>query len=188
MSAVQSLAHRWSRAQYDRAVEAGVFDTGPAVELLDGEVVDASPQSSRHARTVRWLRNHLARRLELGEWLVGGQEPVALGDFSEPEPDVWLARRAEVSPLAHPPASALALVVEVAHTSYATDSQTKLPLYAQASVPEVWLVDLGDDVVERHTGPRSGRYSRCEIYRPGQCLHVGGVPVEVADLIDPDTT
>jgi Uma2 family endonuclease len=52
------------------------------------------------------------------------------------------------------------LVVEVAHTSLAYDRETKLLLYAGASIPEAWLVDLTTDAIEAYSEPGPGGYGK----------------------------
>lgn len=52
------------------------------------------------------------------------------------------------------------LVVEVACTSLAYDRETKLPLYAEAGIPEAWLVDLTTDAIEVYSEPGPGGYGR----------------------------
>lgn len=55
----------------------------------------------------------------------------------------------------HPHAADVLLVIEVADTSLDHDRDIKLPLYARAGIPEVWLVDLTGDriAVQRDAGP-----------------------------------
>jgi len=80
-------------------------------------------------------------------WDVRGQMPLALGDDSEPEPDVAVVAG---SPRdyrdAHP--TTAALIVEVADASVAYDRKRKAPLYARAGIPEFWLLVLSEEKLE----------------------------------------
>jgi Uma2 family endonuclease len=51
------------------------------------------------------------------------------------------------------------LVVEVSDTSLDKDRGVKTAPYATAAIPEFWLVNLPDRVVEVHRQPSAGRYS-----------------------------
>jgi Uma2 family endonuclease len=80
--------------------------------------------------------------------VVSVQNPLVLGEQGENYPDRALYReevRGRVP-------EARDAVVEVADTSVSYDRNIKLPLYANAGVPEAWLVDLHAGVVEVHSG------------------------------------
>jgi len=78
--------------------------------------------------------------------------PLALGDDSEPEPDVAVVAG---SPRdyrdAHP--TTAALIVEVADASVAYDRKRKAPLYARAGIPEFWLLVLSEEKLEVYRDP-----------------------------------
>lgn len=107
-------------------VETGALD-GLRVELLDGLLVDMSPQGERHARVIQRLMRLFAGRLDL----LRVQMPLSLADGWAPEPDVALAEAHE-DPDRHP--STALLVVEVAVTSPALNS-SKAALYERAGIP-----------------------------------------------------
>jgi len=91
--------------------------------------------------------------------IVSIQNPLGLGDYNEPQPDVALLRfRPDNYASAHPTPEDVLLVLEVADSSLAHDRRTKLPLYAAAGIPESWLLDLEGEALERHTEPSGGRY------------------------------
>ena len=138
---------RWTRAEYDRLVELGVFE-GERLELLDGLLAVRESQGSRHSAGIR--RVVAALRRALGEaWQIDSQLPIALDDDSEPEPDVSVVPRDAVAYRdAHP--SRPALIVEVAESSYRVDHGYKASLYARAGVPEYWIIDVVRETVEVH--------------------------------------
>ena len=78
--------YRFTREEYHRMGEAGLFE-GKRVELLDGEIITMSPQSSAHAATVAHALQVLMYALPR-ELVVRGQHPIVLNDESEPEPDI----------------------------------------------------------------------------------------------------
>jgi hypothetical protein len=142
---------RWTRVEYDRLIDQGIFQARERLELLAGQLVVREPQGDLHSLTVELV--HEALRAAFGpEWRVRTQLPVALDDDSEPEPDVSVAegplhRGAEAKP------ARLALIVEVAASSLMLDRQEKGSLYARARVADYWIVNLADRVLEVYRDP-----------------------------------
>jgi Uma2 family endonuclease len=183
---------RWRRVEYDRLVELGLFD-GERLELLDGLLVVREPQKSYHAATVA----HVGHVLELAfgpGWHARLHSPIALDDVSEPEPDVAIVAGTRMDYFnAHP--STAALIVEVADSSLRTDRRFKAGLYARARLPEYWIVNLVDAVLEVHRDPQPASaaeygavYGAVERLRPPATVTPLGAPaacVVVADLLPP---
>jgi Uma2 family endonuclease len=144
--------------RFERMVEAGVFDPGERVELIEGELVDMSPIGAAHLACVNRL-NAVMTRAVGDDAIVQVQGAIRLGDISRPEPDIALLRYREdfyVGGLPMP--GDVLLVVEVADTSARYDRWTKLPLYAAAGIPEAWVVDLNAGVVDVATDPSAEGY------------------------------
>ena len=142
---------RWTRLEYERLTELGVFGPDERLELLDGQLVVREPQGSRHAGTIR--RVIAALRRALGDaWQVDSQLPIALDDTSEPEPDISVVPYApDVYLEAHP--SRPALIVEIADSSYRIDREHKASLYARAGIADYWIIDVVRGAVEVHRDP-----------------------------------
>jgi Uma2 family endonuclease len=139
--------------QYHRMGEAGIFDEGERVELLEGVIVAMTPQSSSHARRIQILTGLLARALG-SEWAVRAQLPLTLGPRNEPEPDLAVVRADATSEDRHP--SSAVLVIEVSGDSLRRDRQVKSAVYARGGVPEYWVVSLDARSVEVYTDPDVG--------------------------------
>jgi Uma2 family endonuclease len=142
---------RWKRVEYERLVEKGVFDTGDRVELIDGLLIVAEPQSATHYTAIRLVERALGRAFGEG-WHTRTQAPIALDETSEPEPDVAVVRGHLRDYTAEHPADPV-LVVEVALSSLALDRGHKASLYARAGRPEYWIVNLVDRVLEVYRDP-----------------------------------
>jgi Uma2 family endonuclease len=140
--------------------EAGVFATNANIELIDGELVES---------LVTMKPAHAAAVVEIAQALIGllgfraqvrSQVPITLGDFSEPEPDICIAR---ISPTkyttGHPGAGDIFAIIEVADTSRAFDLQRKVPLYAALGIPETWVVDLTESLIHIFRKPLERKYS-----------------------------
>jgi len=187
----ETALRRWTRVEYDRLIDLGVFQPGERLELLDGWLVVREPQGTRHSTAIRRVLAVLRRTLG-DEWQIDSQLPIALDDLSEPEPDVAVVPGNPDSYLeAHP--SRPLLIVEVAESSYRIDHEYKASLYARAAVPEYWIVDLVHETVEVHREPaeledaRYGwRYRSAETLRPpasGAPLLAPDRPIRVAELL-----
>ena len=133
-------------------IEAGFF-RDERVELIQGVVVEESPQNAPHAYAIQVLNRLLMPRL-VARADVRVQLPFAPGTHSLPEPDLAVVAIGDYK-AAHP--SAAILIIEVADASLKFDRQEKAELYARAGVPEYWVVNLADRVIERHTEPADGR-------------------------------
>lgn len=144
--------------EYHLMAQAGVLSEDERVELVEGEVVLMTPIGSRHAACVKRLNRLFSARAG-AKVVVGVQDPVRLGAYSEPQPDVALLKpRADFYASAHPGPEDVLLVVEVAESSAAYDLEVKIPLYARAGIPEVWLVDLDAGEIRVYREPAAGRY------------------------------
>jgi Uma2 family endonuclease len=179
---------RFDVDEYHAMVRAGILMEGDRVELIDGEIVEMHSIGSRHLscvmRLTRLLVTTLAQHAD-----VSIQGSLRLDRYSEPEPDVVVLRRRDddyAAALPEPPDTLL--VIEVADTSLAYDRDVKLPLYARARVPEVWIVDLDARAVEVHTQPDADGYGQCERITSGEIspTSLPEVAVEVGDILPPD--
>jgi len=144
--------------EYHRMAEAGILKPGDRVELIRGEIVEMSPIGRRHVAFVDNLTELLVVRLA-GRAIVSIQSPVAVAADSEPQPDLKLLRRRAVPYKdAEATAADVLLLIEVAETSLRYDRTVKLRLYAEADVPEYWVVDCDAEAVEVHRAPTADGY------------------------------
>jgi Uma2 family endonuclease len=147
--------------------EAGVLVEDERVELITGEIVGMTPIGSQHAGCVRGLNRQLTRALG-DRALIAVQDPIVLDDTSEPEPDIAVLRfREDDYRSLHPKPADVLLIIEVADTSVDYDRNVKLPLYAQAGIPEAWLVRLREACIEIHRNPAATGYQEMRTLRSG---------------------
>jgi Uma2 family endonuclease len=173
---VQIARRHFNVTEYYRMTEAGILSESDRVELLDGEVIEMSPIGSRHAACVDRLTQVFC--LLLGQhFIVRVQNPIRLDEYSEPQPDLCLLQpRADFYAQAHPTPADVLLVIEVADSSAGFDREVKLPLYAQASVPEVWLINLSADTVEIYVLPSGGKYQKSRDLKRGEVVNSETIP------------
>jgi Uma2 family endonuclease len=181
----RKLAKHWISAdEYERMGEAGVLSPDARFELIEGDIFEMSPIGSPHAACVKYLSRIFN---ELGkDFIVGVQDPIRLDDFSEPQPDVTLLRwREDFYRTAHPTPADVLLVVEVADTTVVTDRTIKIPLYAKAGIPEVWLVNIPEEQIEIYTKPAGETYESVAQFGRGeraQSPNVEGLVLRVEEL------
>jgi Uma2 family endonuclease len=175
--------HRWTRDQYERVAESGLFAPDARVELVEGIIYDKPPQSPRHVMVI-----HLAAEA-LRPAFPGGylrfQAPLSLSDRSAPEPDIAVVAGTPRDHTAAHPSTAL-LVVEVADSSLLHDRKRKLPVYAAAGIAEVWILDLKRRALEVYRDPGNDAYRSKTVLRGGVSvspLAGAGVSIAVADLL-----
>lgn len=151
--------HRFDVDEYHGMIRAGILAEDHRIELLDGEIVELHGIGSRHFACVLRLNALLAPALT-GRAIVSIQGPVRLDRYSAPEPDIAVLRpRDDYYANQLPGPADTHLIIEVADTSLLKDQRIKLPLYAAANIPEVWIVDLTSDTVEVYREPRGDAYT-----------------------------
>jgi Uma2 family endonuclease len=162
--------------EYHRMAGAGIFGEDDHIELIEGEIVRMAAIGSRHAACVGRLTQLFVTRF-LGKAIVWGQNPVRIGNYSEPEPDIALLNpREDFYARSHPGPGDVLLIVEVSDSSLEYDREVKLPLYAKAGIREVWIVNLKTSCVEVHTNPSGNEYQNVRIFHRGSVLRPGVFP------------
>jgi Uma2 family endonuclease len=173
--------YRISVEEYERMAQTGILRPDARVDLINGEIVEMAAIGSRHAACVdlitRTMIETLGRRVQ-----VRVQNPVRVGEYSEPEPDVTiLAPRSDHCATRHPGPENTLLVIEVAETTLDTDREIKAPLYASEKIPEIWVVNFPDQVVEVFRG-----LTLPTIHRRGDTIYLLANPdasIRVDDLL-----
>ncbi|HVK01850.1 MAG TPA: Uma2 family endonuclease [Armatimonadaceae bacterium] len=179
----------WTRAEYYRAAEDGIFAPGERLELIRGEILYMSPQRQPHSTGVRLTDVALQDVFEGSPCDIRTQLPLTLPDDSEPEPDVLVVRGGiRDYERRHPGPADVLLLVEVSDATLAFDRDVKARLYAEAGIPEYWVLDLRNRRLLAYRAPNDGLYPEPTEYREDeQVTPVNaprqGVSVRVADLL-----
>jgi Uma2 family endonuclease len=155
MAVAEIQQHRWTREEYERMAAEGYFHPDARVELIEGIVYDMAPQVSLHTTVVHALLEAL-RQAFPGSY-IRVQSPLALGDDSEPEPDVAVVPGNLWDYEKEHPTTAL-LVAEAGAQSLLHDRWKKLPLYARHGLPECWILNLRERTLEVYRDPSEGLY------------------------------
>jgi len=170
-------------------ISLGLFE-GQRIELIDGEILEMSPQEALHFATLAKLQKVLESAFGPSCW-VRAQGPLALGASSEPEPDIAVVA-GSIDDYSDHPTSAV-LVAEVSYSSLAFDRTDKASLYASTGIGEYWIVNLIDRQLEVHRTPERAatarfgfKYRDTQIVAPGDTispLSLPGSSVSVSDFL-----
>lgn len=173
---------RFSVDQYYKMIEMGMIDNYEKAEIIDGEMIQKMSIGDRHAWIVDLLNRFFVKNMA-DNILVRIQNPLRLGDFDEPEPDIVLADLTKYDGKRHPRPAETLLVIEVADASINYDRNKKLPLYAEAGIPEVWIVNLPNNIIEVHSAPDIGIFQATKIFRSGETI-VSSVVTDLTLAVD----
>ena len=166
------------------AAAAGVFSADARLELIDGEILDMTPQGSRHATAFSLGADAVQRAFGSG-YYVRLQLPLALADHSEPEPDIAVMEGDVRDYRDEHPRTAL-LIVEVSDDSLRRDRTVKQRLYARCGVPDYWILSLADAHLEIYRDPGEGGYRTVIVRRAGETVAPLSRPaatIRVGDLL-----
>lgn len=148
---------RFTFDQFEQMFDDGMFqDVWNRVELLDGRIVEMAPGSDDHGKTSAELIYQIAAGLRAAglnaEFGVRTDGTLRIGDYSAPEPDVFVVRN--FSGRKYAEASDAVLLVEVSISTRADDLKIKMPMYARAGVPEAWMVEPESRLIRVFRDPR----------------------------------
>lgn len=166
---------RFSVDDYHKMIELGMIEDFEKSEIIDGELVQKMTIGDAHAMTVDMLAEFFIKNAAPNV-RVRVQNPLWLSEFDEPEPDIVIADLTKYDGKRHPRPAEVLLVIEVSDVSLRYDRDVKLPLYAEAGIGEVWIVNLPNKVVEVHREPKLGLYQRTDIYGPGEAIESWAMP------------
>ncbi len=171
----QPVALRFKVDDYYKMIELGILKDYERAEIIEGELIKKMTVGNRHAFVVDVLTRLFVKNVA-DDVLVRVQNPIRLSDFNEPEPDLVLADLKKFDGRRHPRPSEILLVVEVSDATVKYDRETKLSLYGEAEIPEVWIVNLQKNIVEVHQKPSIGIYQLVKIFKPGEKIASEIVP------------
>lgn len=165
--------------QYHRMIETGILAEGAPVELLGGTLVrkdrsaageDPMSVGLDHIYSVQALAELDPKLRRLGCY-IRIQQPVTIPDFDEPEPDGAIVKESKEDYRSrNPNPGEVSCIIEVADSSLRIDRAVKLPVYADAGIPQYVIVNLVDRVVKVYSQPLVGRghYAEATTLRVGQ--------------------
>jgi Uma2 family endonuclease len=135
------ITAKWNLDDYHQMIESGLLE-GRSLELINGEIIQMSPEGVSHSfycrGTAKYLRAILGERAEISE-----AHPITLPNDSEPEPDIAIIRTPDtLYQNRHPLPADIFWLIEIANTTLVKDLGVKRDLYAQAGILEYWVMNL----------------------------------------------
>lgn len=186
MATVNPTKHLTNLDEWHRLGEANIFPPESRLELINGEILEMAPIGFNHAGHLRRI-NKLFSKLIPDNIITSVQDPLQLGDLSEPEPDFMLLKPNDnFYSSRHPNASDVLLLIEVADSSLMFDQNQKLRLYALHNVPEYWLLNLNDSCVEVYRQPHGDCYGEKTTLRVGDTVtlsQLNQITINIADIL-----
>ena len=166
---LMSETRRFTADEYMRMSEAGILGEDDRVELINGEIRPMSPIGNRHIATVNRLTRMLIRHVG-DRGIVQVQSTLRLGEFWMPEPDLCVLKPDEDFYLAGAGPADVRLIIEVCDTTLEYDRRVKVPGYAEAGIPEVWLIDLVEVQTLVYRRPAGRGYAEEVVRRRDEAL------------------
>ena len=168
--------YKWSIKEWHDLVDSGVL-AGKRIELLEGEIIEMSPEGVPHRNTNHKVVKYL-RKLFDGIAEIYESHPVTL-DNSEPEPDITVVRLPEsIYDTHHPYPQDIYWLVEISDRTLVKDLGQKAVTYARNGISEYWVIDLNNNRLIVHTQPQNNSYAQVTEYKTGT----------IASLTFPQTT
>ncbi len=184
--AVQLVTYRFTVQDYHRMAEVGTFREDDRLELLEGEIVEMPPIGPGHAGGVKRLMNGFLPLQVESKAIISVQDPIDSGEHSEPQPDLALLKpRPDFYSLEHPGPEHVFSVVEVMDSSTSDDREVKIPLYARFGIPETWLVDVAQGLIEMYRAPAPGGCQQVRTLRRGERLSPQAFPELILTVGEP---
>jgi Uma2 family endonuclease len=171
----------WTVDDYHRMIEAQILTSSDRVELLEGQILQMSPQQPPRAATTQRASDYL-RNLLTGRATIRVQLPITLRPKSEPEPDVAVVRiDTDEYQESHPTPDDIFLIVEVADTTLYTDGKQKAPAYAKAGIADYWVLNVNKRQVHVFREPDGENYRQAILLNEEDTLSLVAFPeIEVS--------
>jgi Uma2 family endonuclease len=167
---------RFTSREYYAMLEAGILHEDDRLELIEGEIIEMSPINPAHASHVARLMRLFAKRLDERAFL-SPQNPLDLGDLSQPEPDVLVLKpREDDYERSHPAPADVLLLVEVSDSTIDYDRNVKALLYARVGVREMWIVNLPERQLEIYRHPTRKGYNDHHTFKRGEAVALLAFP------------
>ncbi len=170
--------------EWQKLGEANIFPPDSRLELIEGEILEMAPIGCNHSGHLKRI-NKLFTILTADCADTSVQNPLQLGDLSEPEPDFMLLKpNDDFYCSRHPNADDVLLLIEVADSSLSFDQNQKLRLYANHHIPEYWLMNLNDSCVEVYRQPHGDCYGEKTTLRAGDSITLSQLDSITINMVD----
>lgn len=180
---------QWTRAEYYRAAEKGIFHPDERLELIRGEIFRMSPQLKLHVSGVYRSTDVFTAMVDKVTRHVRAQAPITLRNNTEPEPDVVVVQ-------GHPSefvkrdctSKDVSLLLEVSDATVYFDRNRKAQIYAEDGITDYWLLNVRARQLEVRRDSQNGVYQTKTVYGETESVAPLFAPqtlVAVVDILPP---
>jgi len=174
---------KWTGDDLIRMGSLGVFPPEARIELMDGEIIEIMPPNPPHSALVGLIRAWLETVFSRPVFHARQENPIRLSAHFQPQPDIAIVRgREQDYPERFPLPVEVLLVVEVAETSIDYNRGQKLSAYAEAGIPEYWIVNLPDGQIEVYREPSGPEYLSRRIHKTHESVSPLAAPEASASV------
>ena len=178
---------RWTRLHFRKFLDSGFVGDPARFELLDGLIFQRPMENPPHSLACGLTQDALEAAFCATDFHVRCQNPIALADDSEPEPDLAVIRGARREYASHHPDTA-ELIVEVSDSTIHLDRGRRLRAYARNGIAEYWILNLVTGQLEVCRAPdrESETYQEQKILTRGDSIAPMARPdsrIAVSDLL-----
>ena len=173
------MRRRWTVAEIEAMVRAGIIDEHERFELIGGEIVPMNAKGIHHELLKNALIFHFARTIP-DAFRFAVETTFHLSEDSFVEPDLVFFRKSDGLAALDPRTSLLA--IEVADSSLKWDLGRKARIYANFGIPELWVVEAVSSIVHVHRRPALEGYDEIVRFSEDQTLVSQAVPGLVVTL------
>jgi Uma2 family endonuclease len=148
---------RFSASDYRLMARDGFWSPGEGVELFDGSLYNLPAPSDEH----RQVSSRLARLLSRGSgkpWQIRESKTLQLAEYTVFLPDFVLLKPRRYGSGTPTAADALVAIEIGDDSTLSSDLEDKLPRYAAAGIPELWIVELRHRRIGRYHQPSDDDY------------------------------
>jgi Uma2 family endonuclease len=183
---INAATHFFTIHEWRKMGEANIFPPGKRIELINGQILDMAPIGFNHAGHLKRINKLFTLQIP-DNLIVSIQDPLQLGNLSEPEPDfILLKPDTDCYTTRHPQANDVLLIIEIADSSLKLDQTEKLRLYALHGIPEYWIVNLESSCLETYRKPQNDTYIEKTILVKGDTVTLSQLPeltIQVSDIL-----
>lgn len=165
---VQVKRRQFTIDEVQQMLRVGIVQADERIELIDGEILALAAMGGEHFESVM-LCNDVLNAIPEKHWFVSVQSAIQLTAIRVPQPDIALIRRRAYDG-ALPGPEDVFLLIEVSDSTLNYDRKTKVPLYAEAGIPEVWIVALKQRRITRYSEPHNGRYTLVQAFQRDETI------------------
>lgn len=172
--------------EYYQMAEFGILKPNERVELINGEIIKMSLVNSTYGGYVTRVSRVLTKHIGYDLATIPSQNPIRLNNYTEPEPDITIAKYSENDyEDNHPTAEDIYFLVEFSDSTLRYDQTKKARLYARHQILVYWVVNLVKKQLEVYQNPIDGKYTTKTILKRGDKVVIPhfDIEIEVAEII-----